>query len=70
MATYSKLSDGTAERHGVRAILTSAGLEKFASLWLKTAAGLLKIYESVRSCYGSGFWRYTKRFIYGDRFRY
>ena len=69
MATYSETSSGL-EKHGIRAIQTETVIEKFASLWIKTATGLQKIYEAVKSCYGSGRWRYDKRFVYNDRWRY
>lgn len=69
MATYTRLPDGTAERHGVRAILTASGIEKIATLWLKTATGLQKIYESVRSCFGSGRWVGAKRWLGKEKWK-
>lgn len=68
MATYTKQGT-TAEKHGVRAIKTATGYEKFASLWVKTAAGLVKIYEAVRSCFGSGRWIGRKPWLNKEKWK-
>lgn len=69
MATYSR-HNGQPEKHGIRAVKRNGVAERVASIWVKTAAGLVKIYESIRSCYGSGRWRYGKMYRYGDKWRY
>lgn len=60
MASYTRLPDGSAERHSIRAIVTGQGIERMASLWIKTASGIVKVYEAVRSCFGAGRWRPLK----------
>lgn len=69
MPTHS-IHDGSPERHGIRAVIRNGTAERVAQIWRITAAGIVKIYESIRSCYGSGRWRYGKMYRYGDRWRY
>lgn len=68
MATYSKTGHGL-EKHAVRAILTETGLRRVGSLWVKTAAGLVKIYEAVRSCFGSGRWIGRKPWVNKEKWK-
>lgn len=68
MATYSKSAQGV-EKHAVRAIKTENGLERIASLWVKTVAGLEKIYEAVRSCFGSGRWLNRKPWLNKEKWK-
>lgn len=69
MATFSR-HGGSAEKHGIRAIKRGGGAERIAALYVKTAAGLVKIYESVRSCFSGATWRYNKPWRYDDKWNY
>lgn len=54
---------GKPERHAVRALLRSGSPERVARLWRLSASGAVKIYESVRSCFGSGRWISKKAWV-------
>lgn len=69
MPTYSRTDKGV-ERHGVRAVKTPTGLERMASVWLKTASGIMKVYEAVRSCFAAKKWRYNRPWLYKDKWKY
>lgn len=68
MSTFSK-TDGGLEKHGIRAIKTGTGYERIASVWIKTADGLVRIYEAVRSCFGSGRWVSRKPWINKEKWK-
>lgn len=58
MATYIKNQSGQLVRHGVRAIKTAQGVERMASLWVKTSRGLVKMWESFAGhCLALGRWQ-------------
>lgn len=70
MATYIKTGSGQLVRQGVRAIKTKDGVQRIASLWVKTAAGIVKIYETVRACFSAKVWRTEKPWTYKDKWNY
>lgn len=69
MALYVKRSAGV-ERHSVRAIKTTSGIELISSIWMKSVNGILRVYEAVRACYAAIRWRYEKPWTYKDKWKY
>lgn len=59
----SQSHNGKPERHAIRAIVRDGAAERIAQLWRLTASDVVKIYESVRSCFGSGRWISKKAWI-------
>ncbi len=43
------------------------GSKKISMLWVATARQTIKVYEAIRSCFGSGTWRPDKPWLGDDK---